>query len=104
MVNPYSGALIDSVANCGAEETDLAIGEVIFDIGRPGDLVGDVNDDGGDFGVILSLIVGMIMILVIRIHVCRRWMLSRVGKRQRAKSELPSFERLEISSWRTRLP
>ena len=53
MVNPYSGALIDSVANCGAEETDLAIGEVIFDICRPGDLVGDVNDDGGDFDVSL---------------------------------------------------
>jgi len=27
VVNPYSGALIDSVANCGAEETDLAIGK-----------------------------------------------------------------------------
>ena len=53
MVNPYSGAHIDSVANCGAEETDLAIGEVIFDIGRCGDLVGDVNDDGGDFDVSL---------------------------------------------------
>ena len=53
MVNPYSGAHIDSVANCGAEETDLAIGEVIFDICRCGDLV------VGDFGVIVSLIVGM---------------------------------------------
>ena len=45
MVNPYSGALIDSVANCGAEETDLAIDEVIFIL--------VVNDDDGDFDVSL---------------------------------------------------
>ena len=30
VVNPYTGALIESVANCGAAETDLAIGKVIF--------------------------------------------------------------------------
>ena len=30
VVNPYSEALIESVANCGAAETDLAIGKVIF--------------------------------------------------------------------------
>ena len=45
VVNPYSGALIDSVANCGAEETDLAIDEVIFIL--------VVNDDDGDFDVSL---------------------------------------------------
>ena len=29
VVNPYSEALIESVANCGAAETDLAIGKVL---------------------------------------------------------------------------
>ena len=56
VLNPYSGDLIDSVTDCGAEEADLAIGKVTFD-SDDGNNGGDGNYDGDVMIMIMMTLI-----------------------------------------------